>query len=242
VSTRSASYFFLTPPARLRARLTGRRVVGLERRGKYLLALLDDGAQLLMHLGMTGQIGDAPEDRHTHLRLSFDDAGPEVRFHDVRKFGKVQLLAAGRVSARLDRLGPDALTASGRTLFLATRGRRAAIKTVLLDQAVVAGIGNIYADEALFDARIRPGRRAARVSADECRRLAAAVRRILRAGIRAGGSTIDDYRKPDGSAGAYQENHRVYGRTGEPCQRCRTAIRRLVIGQRSSHYCPHCQH
>ncbi len=235
------SYFFLTPPARLRVRLRGRRVLGLDRVGKYLLARLDDGARLLLHLGMTGQIGQTPEDEHTHLRLCFDDGGPEVRFHDVRRFGKVQLLEAGRASARLARLGPDALTLSGARLCEATRHRRAAIKTVLLDQSVTAGVGNIYADEALFGARIHPGRRAGRVSALECRRLAAAVRRVLRQGIRGGGSTIDDYRKPDGSAGAYQEDHRVYRRTGEACPRCCSKIRRVVIGQRSSHYCPRCQ-
>ncbi len=241
VWTGRSSTFFLTPPLRLARRLAGRRVLALDRVGKYLLALLDDGARLLMHLGMTGQIGDAPLDVHTHLRLRFDDGGPEVRFHDVRKFGKVQILEPGRSSPRVDRLGPDALGVRGDRLFTGTRGRRAAIKTVLLDQAVLAGIGNIYADEALFLAGVRPSRRAARVGAVECRRLAAALRRVLRQGIRAGGSTIDDYRRPDGSPGQYQEDHRVYGRAGEPCPRCRTRIRRVVIGQRSSHYCPRCQ-
>jgi formamidopyrimidine-DNA glycosylase len=241
VLTRRSSYFFLTPPRRLARRLAGRRVLALDRVGKYLLARLDDGARLLMHLGMTGQIGAAPLDRHTHLRLGFDDGGPEVRFHDVRRFGKVQLLEPGRSSPRVDRLGPDALAIRGERLLAATRGRRAAIKTVLLDQAVLAGIGNIYADEALFLAGLRPSRRAARVGVDGCRRLAAALRQVLRQGIRAGGSTIDDYRRPDGSPGLYQEDHRVYGRAGEPCRRCGEPIRRVVIGQRSAHYCPRCQ-
>jgi len=241
VRTGRPSYFFLTPPGRLARRLTGRRVLALDRVGKYLLARLDDGARLLMHLGMTGQIGDAPDDAHTHLRLDFADGGRPVRFHDVRKFGKVQLLEPGERSARVDRLGPDALGVTAHRLFAATRARRAAIKAVLLDQAVVAGVGNIYADEALFAAGIRPARRAASVTREECRRLANAVRRILRQGIRAGGSTISDYRSPDGRPGGYQERHRVYGRTGEPCRRCRTPIRRRVIGQRSSHFCPRCQ-
>lgn len=241
VRTGRPSYFFLTPPGRLRRRLVGRRVVALDRVGKYILARLDDGARLLMHLGMTGQIGDAPDDEHTHLHLRFDDGGADVRFHDVRKFGKVELLEQGRRSPRVDRLGPDALQVTGSRLFAATRRRRAAVKTLLLDQSVVAGIGNIYADEALFAAGIRPARRASSVSREECRRLANAVRRILRQGIRAGGSTIDDYRRPDGRPGEYQERHRVYGRTGEPCRRCLSPIRRRVIGQRSSHYCPRCQ-
>lgn len=241
VRTGSPSYFFLTPPGRLRRRLVGRRVLALDRVGKYLLASLDDGARLLMHLGMTGQIGDAPDDAHTHLVLGFADGGAEVRFHDVRKFGKVELLEPGAGSPRVDRLGPDALGITPALLVAASRRRRSAIKTLLLDQAVVAGVGNIYADEALFVACVRPTRRAGGVSREECRRLAYALRRILRQGIRAGGSTISDYRRPDGRPGEYQERHRVYGRTGEPCRRCRTPIRRRVIGQRSSHFCPRCQ-
>jgi formamidopyrimidine-DNA glycosylase len=241
VRTGAPSYFFLTPPRRLARRLLGRRVLAVDRVGKYLLARLDDGARFLMHLGMTGQIGEAPDDAHTHLRLEFADGGRTVRFHDVRKFGKVQLLEPGQRSPRVDRLGPDALGIAADRLLAATRARRAAIKTVLLDQAVVAGIGNIYADEALFAAAIRPTRRAGSVTREECRRLAKAVRRILRQGIQAGGSTISDYRSPEGRPGDYQERHRVYGRTGEPCRRCRTPIRRRVIGQRSSHYCPRCQ-
>ncbi|MDX1649094.1 MAG: DNA-formamidopyrimidine glycosylase family protein, partial [Myxococcota bacterium] len=187
VHTTADSYFFLTPPSRLRRGLAGRRVDALERRGKYLVARLDDGRRLLLHLGMTGQLfaGDvtslrllsaaaraslAPEaqagfrpDAHTHLRLAFVDGGPEVLLRDVRKFGKVQLLAPGEPCERLDRLGGDALEVTGDALVAATRGRRVAIKTRLLDQAVVAGSGNIYADEALFLAGVRPSRRAARV-------------------------------------------------------------------------------
>jgi formamidopyrimidine-DNA glycosylase len=266
VRTTARSYFFVTSPAALRRRLPGRRVLGLERVGKYLLARLDSGECLLLHLGMTGQIfgsgaasvrllaatagaalpparqlaGFQP-DRHTHLRLCFTDGGPDVFFRDARKFGKVQLLDPGESCVRLERLGEDALRARGEVLFAATRRRRAAIKTVLLDQAVLAGVGNIYADEALFLARIRPTRRAGRLSLDQCRALAAAVRRILRRSIATGGSSISDYVQPDGSDGRYQDERRAYGRTGEPCGRCRTPIRRLVIAGRSTHFCPRCQ-
>jgi formamidopyrimidine-DNA glycosylase len=266
VRTTSRSYFFVTAPAALRRRLPGRRVLGLERVGKYLLARLDSGERLLLHLGMTGQIFGsgaasvrllaatagaalAPErqlagfqpDRHTHLRLCFTDGGPDVFFRDARKFGKVQLLGPGESCARLERLGEDALRARGEVLFAATRRRRAALKTVLLDQAVLAGVGNIYADEALFLARIRPTRRADRLRLDQCRALAASIKRILRRSIATGGSSISDYVRPDGSDGAYQDERRVYGRTGEPCPRCRTPIRRAVIGTRSTHFCSRCQ-
>ncbi|MCL4686512.1 bifunctional DNA-formamidopyrimidine glycosylase/DNA-(apurinic or apyrimidinic site) lyase [Myxococcota bacterium] len=265
VATTSPSYFFLTPPVRLRRALAGRRAEALERRGKYLIAPLDDGSRLVLHLGMTGQLfssavtsprllraaargGLAPEaqhgfapDEHTHLRLGFDDAGPEVWMRDARKFGKVLWLAPGASDPRLDRLGPDALTASGAQLFAASRRRRIAIKSLLLDQAVLAGVGNIYADEALHGAGVRPSRAAARVTRVECERLAAALRRVLLRSIETGGSSIRDYIGPDGIDGAYQDERRVYGRTGEPCLVCATPLRRRVIGARSSHFCPRCQ-
>lgn len=265
VATTAPSYFFLTAPARLRRALRGRAVRSLARRGKYLVAGLDDESRLLLHLGMTGQLFAsgvtslrllratgrgtlAPEaqrafqpDEHTHLRLRFADAGPEVWLRDARKFGKVQWIARGRSCARLDRLGVDALEASGAILFGATRGRRAAIKSLLLDQSVLAGIGNIYADEALFRGRVRPGRAAGSLARRECEAVADALRAVLERAIESGGSSIRDYLAPDGKDGAYQDERRVYARDGAPCYRCGTAIRRRVIGQRSTHYCPCCQ-
>ncbi len=265
VHTTRASYFFLTPPARLARALAGRRITALERRGKYLLASLDDGARLLLHLGMTGQLfaagarsvrllsaatraALAPEeqpefrpDRHTHLRFAFADAGPEVLFRDVRKFGKVLWLAPGTSHERLDRLGADALAADGAAIAGAARKRTAAIKSLLLDQSVLAGVGNIYADEALFLAGVRPTRRAHRVRRAECDRIADALRRVLERSIETGGSSISDYVAPDGADGAYQDERRVYAREGEPCGACGAPIRRVVIGQRSSHFCPRCQ-
>jgi formamidopyrimidine-DNA glycosylase len=266
VFTTLPSYFFLTPPAELRRRLRGRRFERLERVGKYLLGHLDNGDRLLLHLGMTGQIFGSgvasvrllssaagasltPEqqleafrpDRHTHLRLRFEDSGPEVFFRDARKFGKVQLMRHGAPSARLDRLGPDALRVTGGGLHAALRGRRAPVKALLLDQSLIAGVGNIYADEALFLAGVRPTRPGGRVTRQECDSIARALRRVLRRSITTGGSSISDYVQPDGSAGGYQDERRVYGREGEACRRCRARIRRLVIGQRSAHYCPRCQ-
>jgi formamidopyrimidine-DNA glycosylase len=266
VRTTAPSYFFLTRPAVLRRRLAGRCFERLERLGKYLVATLDGGDRLILHLGMTGQLFGrgaasvrllssaagaslAPErqlepfrpDHHTHLQLSFEDGGPEVYFRDARKFGKVQLLAPGEPATRLDRLGVDALEATGARLFAASRGRRIPVKTLLLDQSVLAGVGNIYADEALFLARVRPTRRASRLSRSEAEAVVTALRRVLRRSIATGGSSISDYLQPDGADGAYQDERRVYGRTGEPCPECRSPIARRVIGQRSAHYCRRCQ-
>ena len=265
VATTADSYLFLTRPERLRRCLAGRSVAGLARHGKYLVAELDDGSRLVVHLGMTGQLfarGAAsvrllsataraslqPEeqrgfepDPHTHLRLHFDDGGPEVYLRDVRKFGKVMLLARGESHPRLDRLGVDALAVSGEALFAATRGRRVAVKSLLLDQAVLTGVGNIYADEALHRAGVRPTRPAGRVTRRECDALADAIRAILTRSIETGGSSIRDYVAPDGSDGAFQDERRVYARKGEPCAVCGTPIRRRVVAQRGSHYCPRCQ-
>ncbi len=263
VQTTGPSHFFLTPPRTLARRLPGRTVLALDRHGKYLLAGLDDGTRLLLHLGMTGQLlvggccsprlitaaarlegvpeGGFEPDRHTHLQLRFTDGGPPVLFRDIRRFGKVKLLAHGKSDARLDRLGPDALGATGELLREATRGRRSAIKCLLLDQSILAGVGNIYADEALFRAGIRPARQGGRLTLAECDALAAAVRAVLERGIETGGTSIDDFVAPDGSDGGYQDERRVYAREGEPCLACSATVRRLVLGGRSAHYCPACQ-
>lgn len=267
VATTRASYFFLTAPKTLQRGLLGRTALRLERVGKYLLLELNDESRLLLHLGMTGQLffsGDpsvrllsalrgvtlAPEqqqtdrfvpDAHTHLVLGFEDGASELYFRDVRKFGKVELLLPGRASPRLDKLGIDALSATGADLYAATRGRRIAIKTLLLDQSVLAGIGNIYADEALFLARVHPLRRAQRVKAAECAAIVAAAQRVMLRSIETGGSSISDYVRPGGERGAYQDERRVYARAGEPCQVCGTAIQRRVLGQRSTHFCARCQ-
>lgn len=265
VVTTKPSYFFLTKPRTLERELSGRTVRKLERHGKYLLAELDSGATLLLHLGMTGQLfGEgarslrllkAPDrrseatqrprgfspDAHTHLQLEFADGGPRVFFRDVRKFGKVLLIEAGKSDPRLTKLGVDALVADGAVLFAAAKARRTPIKSLLLDQAVIAGIGNIYADEALFLSKVSPKRAARRVDAETCSAIVAAAQRVMRRSIETGGSSISDYVTPDGSDGGYQNERRVYGREGEPCPTCGSAIRRVVIAQRSSHFCPQCQ-
>jgi formamidopyrimidine-DNA glycosylase len=265
VRTTRDSYFFLTKPASLKRNLVGRDIVDLGRRGKYLLAQLDDGKRLMMHLGMTGQLfsQDATSvrllsasqrsslspaeqlrfeaDEHTHLSLGFEDRGPRVFFRDVRKFGKVRLLRRGQSDPRLDKLGVDALEASGQQLFRLTRKRKIAIKNVLLEQSVIAGIGNIYADEGLFLAGIRPTRRASRLTRRSCDKLVASVQEVLLRSIESGGASISDFVAPDGRDGGYQDQRRVYARSGEPCPHCDAPIRRLVIGQRAAYFCPRCQ-
>lgn len=254
------SYFFLTPPRRLAASLTGQDITSLERQGKYLLMGLGDGQRVLLHLGMTGQLfmagtvsprlmslanhlppGSAEPDRHTHLELEFADGPPGLRFRDVRKFGKVRLLGHGEGDARLDKLGLDALQANGELLFELARKRSVPVKTLLLDQGVLAGVGNIYADEALFMSGIRPTRAAWRVTRKEYLLLADNVQRVLRRSIETGGSSISDFIAPDGTDGQFQNERQVYAREGEACGTCGTSIVRKVIGQRSSHYCPSCQ-
>ena len=265
VETTANSYFFLTPPEELRRSLEGRQIEHLDRVGKYLVAGFDCGSRLLLHLGMTGQIFSdeatsvrllsatvraslPPEaqirfepDEHTHLRITLEGRGPKIFFRDVRKFGKVQWLEPGEYNARLDRLGIDALEVTGELLFLANRGRRVAIKAMLLDQSVCAGVGNIYADEALFLAGVRPGRGARRVTRRECEAIAASLRSVLERSIETGGSSISDYIAPDGADGGYQDERKVYARAGEPCVFCKTPITRKLIAQRSSHYCARCQ-
>ena len=266
VETTEDSYFFLTKPAKLRRALPGRTAVALDRHGKYLVVTLDNRARLVLHLGMTGQLFGggamsvrllsaaaraalAPEDQpafrpdaHTHLRLRFTDGAPDILFRDIRKFGKVFLIAEGEVNPRLAKLGIDALRATGEDVFPLLRRRHTAVKNVLLDQSVIAGVGNIYADEALFLAQVRPRRRASRVTRAECGRIVEALHQVLRRSIETGGSSISDYLAPDGSDGGYQDERRVYAREGEACRRCSSRIRRIVIGQRSAHFCAQCQH
>jgi formamidopyrimidine-DNA glycosylase len=265
VVTTVPSYFFLTSPKELARRLAGRTVSALRRHGKYLLLELDDESRVLLHLGMTGQLftraarsprllGKSartaldPEqqpnfkpDEHTHLCVRFVDAGAELFFRDVRKFGKVRWLSPGKSDPRLDKLGPDALSASAERLSDKGRGRTTPVKSLLLDQGVIAGVGNIYADEALFLARVRPTRGCHRIGRGPYEAIALSVQLVLSRSVAAGGSTISDYVLPDGSDGSFQHEHNVYGRTGLSCNVCGTPIRRVVIATRSSHYCPRCQ-
>jgi len=225
--------------------LQARTIRALRRRGKYLLFDCSDG-HLLVHLGMSGSLRllprHAPPGRHDHFDLLLDDV--LLRLHDPRRFGAV-LWIEGDAEAHplLSRLGIEPLTRefSGARLHAMTRGRRTAIKQLLMDGRRIAGIGNIYANEILFRAAIHPAAPARRLSRERCARLATAIKGTLRAAIRAGGSSLRDFVGSDGKPGYFQQRYWVYERAGQPCRRCGTPIRRRLQGQRSSFYCPHCQ-
>jgi len=227
-------------------RLLGRQITGLSRRGKYLLFELDSDDALIVHLRMTGRLEiverDSPLREGPHARAWFDLSGGEcLVFTDARKFGRIWL--ARDLGEVLGALGPEPLDWEFDAARLAARirRRRVAVKALLLDQAVVAGIGNIYADEALFLAGIHPLRPGLSLSDDEIERLHAAIRQVLREAISQQGTTLRDYRPPYGLEGAYQNQLRVYQQTDLPCPRCGTPIQRIRVTQRSTHFCPQCQ-
>lgn len=237
------NYFFVTAPSLLKKKLLGRKTKELHRHGKYLIAAFDDDSRLLLHLGMTGQFvaGPLPQDGHVHLVLHLSGR-KRISFRDVRKFGKVEWIAPGHSSPRLDKLGPDALLISREALREALARKKVAVKSAILDQGVLAGVGNIYADEALFSARILPTRKASSLSTRECYRLHSQIVTVLQSSLAQGGSTINDYMRPDGELGGFQDWHQVYGKTAEPCPRCKKSLERIVLGGRGTHYCAKCQH
>ena len=233
-------------PADLAQALTGAQVTGLSRRAKYGLIHTDRGRTMVFHLGMSGRwrIDPAQPERHDHLVLE-TDAGRVLALNDPRRFGSVDLvdktaLADWPAFATLgpEPLGPD-FTAAG--LATALAGRRTAVKLLLLDQRVVAGLGNIYVCEALFRAGITPTRSGAKITRAEARRLVTEVRAVLEEAIAAGGSTLRDYAQPDGELGYFSKAFEVYGREGEGCTRCAAKVERIAQGGRSSWFCPKCQ-
>lgn len=231
------------------ARLAGLRFDRFDRRGKYMLLGLSGGSTLIVHLRMTGKLrvlpGDAPPDKHTHVVFDLDD-GRSVHYTDPRKFGRIWLV--DDPAQVVDRLGPEPLGEAFSPAALAARlaGRSASIKALLLDQHIVAGVGNIYADETLFRAKIHPARPGGSLTADEIVRLHEAVRFVLAKGIDLRGSSLGDsvlqnYLPPSGQPGSAQEDHQVFRRTGLPCLVCGTPIARIILAQRSTHFCPTCQ-
>jgi formamidopyrimidine-DNA glycosylase len=230
-------------PARfdLAAGLLHRKISGIQRRGKKIVFTLDDANRFVIHLGMSGRLtvepASTPQRPHTHLVVSF--ASRQMRFVDPRRFGGIFWL--GTNSADDENLGPEPLQL--RTAQLAHRlGRTTrAIKNALLDQSVIAGLGNIYVDESLFAAGIHPLSPADELSNAQITRLNRSIKLVLRRALRHRGSTLRDYRDAEGNAGNFQKLHQVYQRTGEPCPVCKTPIGRLVLGGRSSHFCPNCQ-
>lgn len=234
-------------PARFAKRLEGRRIVGLARRAKYLLAFLDDGNVLILHLGMSGRlvVSTAPQPaltRHDHVLFETED-GTAITYSDHRRFGLMTLCAQEALERHplLAGLGPEPLEGAFDSAALARRlnGKRTALKAALLDQRVVAGLGNIYVCEALYRAGISPRRRAGTVKGDRAARLAGAIKAVLEEAIAAGGSSLRDYVQADGELGYFQHRFAVYGRAGEPCPACDCpgGIRHIVQGGRSTFYC-----
>jgi formamidopyrimidine-DNA glycosylase len=257
---------FKSPPAQQAKGLTGRVIKSVERVGKHIVmrlnppptpspktpmspakalphAVVPAAGEWIVHLGMTGRLlvttPDAPLAPHTHARLTLA-SGRELRFVDPRRFGRLEFRDLGSVEAFVAP-GAEPLNISAADFAERFRGRRLPIKAALLNQKLLAGVGNIYADESLFRAGIRPRRQAGRLSRKQLESLRRSLRDVLRHAIRRGGSSVSDYVDAEGVRGFFQLEHRVYQRTGEPCLVCKTPIKRIVVAGRSTHYCPHCQ-
>jgi formamidopyrimidine-DNA glycosylase len=251
---------FKTPRARQAKGLVGRLILGVHRTGKHIVcelgpvglqnscesvqpALSQSYAQWIVHLGMTGRLlvttPDEPLAAHTHARLSLS-SGRELRFVDPRRFGRLEYRELVHAPA-FDAPGAEPLSIAADDFAALFRGRKLAIKAALLNQSLLAGVGNIYADESLFHAGIRPRRAAGRLTRAELERLRQALRKILQHAIRLGGSSVSDYVDANGARGFFQLEHCVYLRTGEPCRSCGTPIRRILLAGRGTHFCPRCQ-
>lgn len=249
---------FIDDPVALEQHLPGRRIEAVERYGKFMLLRLspeaatngrvaDDGAKqasLLVHLGMTGQMApspaEKPPEKHTHVSMLLDD-GRELRYTDPRRFGRIAYLTEAPLAEELTRFGADPLEISKEGFVERIRDRRARIKALLLDQGVLRGVGNIYADESLWRAKIHPAQLGAKLSQKQAETLWRALQEILRKAIVMRGSSISDFLDAEGEPGEYQRQHRAYGREGKSCHRCKTTIRRGMVAGRSSYFCPKCQ-
>ncbi|MGA7242637.1 MAG: bifunctional DNA-formamidopyrimidine glycosylase/DNA-(apurinic or apyrimidinic site) lyase [Terracidiphilus sp.] len=251
---------FKNSPGRQAAGLRERRVLAVHRTGKHIVVELSSqsetatrgerpalqngiAAQWIVHLGMTGRLlvttPEAPVEKHTHARLTLA-SGRELRFVDPRRFGRLEFRDLGK-SNGFAGPGAEPLTIAAEEFAELFRGRKLAIKAALLNQTLLAGVGNIYADESLFRAGIRPRRKAERLTRVELEKLRQALRGVLEHAIRLGGSSVSDYVDAEGVRGFFQLEHCVYQRTGEPCRKCGSAIKRIVVAGRSTHYCAHCQ-
>ncbi len=233
-------------PAALAKELPGQVIQAIERRAKYILLRTAAGTAIL-HLGMSGSLrvvpARTPPQKADHVDIVLEN-GRCLRLRDPRRFGALLWTTADPLAHKLLRtLGPEPLgpELTGELLFRATRRRRVAVRDLLLNSRVLAGVGNIYANESLFLAGVRPQRRAGTLKRDDCHRLAASLRQTLARAIRAGGTTLRDFQNAEGRPGYFQQKLKVYGRAEEPCPRCRTPVKGLRLGQRSAFYCPRCQ-
>ena len=247
VWTSGAAQTFKSAESEIQEVLTGARIEGVQRVGKTIVMRLGRGdgtAEFLVHLGMTGRLlvsaAEAPMPAHTHAVLRLHD-GREVRFVDPRRFGRLSVRRMGPGVGEYAGPGVEPLTVPAEEFAGLFRGRKLAIKAALLNQSLLHGVGNIYADEALARAGVRPRRRAGRLTRAELGRLHEALVEVLKRAIELGGSSVSDYVDADGVRGFFQLEHRVYGRGGEPCRVCGTAIKKIVVGGRGTHFCPKCQ-
>jgi formamidopyrimidine-DNA glycosylase len=258
LSVRLGKTDFIDDPAVLEQHLPGRQILAVERYGKFMLLRLSareagnehsengdaDAASLLVHLGMTGQLAPfaaaQPYAKHTHVWFQLDD-GRELRYTDPRRFGRIAYLSGARLAEELTPFGADPLLVSEDEFASRIRSRSAQIKALLLNQSVLRGVGNIYADESLWRAKIHPARLGAELSKKQTQLLRRVLQDVLRKAIVARGSSISDFLDAEGEPGEYQRHHRAYGREGKRCYRCGTAIRRVIVAGRSSHFCPKCQ-
>ena len=231
------------------AHLSGRKIIAVRRRGRYVLLDLDDGRALLLHFGMSGVVRvESPDEvsrrKHEHIFVELDD-GKAIRFEDPRRFGMFECVSlnADGMPQCLETLGVEPLTEqfSGKYLYHAAQKHKMPTKLLLMDNAVVTGIGNIYANESLFAAGVAPQRPANELTLAECGRIVREAKAILLRAIAAGGSTISDFLNVDGSEGKFAQELQIYGKKGEACPKCGTAIECVTLGGRSSFYCPHCQ-
>lgn len=219
----------------------------VSRQGKYILIDLSNGNTILAHLGMTGNFllvkSSSPRNKHNHLIIRFYETRKELRYNDQRKFGKIKSFPTSKEEnvSELKKLGPESLNISAPDFINLFQKRKGRIKSALLNQQILAGLGNIYADESLFEARIHPAQKIDKLSPQELKRLLQAIQKILKKAIRAGGSSIENYYNVNGEIGSFQLQHKVYGREGLSCKRCGTIIKRIKISQRSSYFCPKCQ-
>jgi formamidopyrimidine-DNA glycosylase len=257
LSVRLGKTDFIDDPAALEQHLPGRQIEAVERYGKFMLLRLSpvNGASpaangdaapaaLLVHLGMTGQIAPNPAaqpcEKHTHACFLLDDSR-ELRYTDARRFGRLAYLSAELLEAELREFGADPLEISVEEFVKQTRSRSARIKALLLDQSFLRGVGNIYADESLWRAKIHPARMGSTLKKDQAATLHSVLREILKKAILMRGSSISDFLDAEGRPGEYQRHHRAYGREGKGCYRCGALIRRSIVAGRSSYFCPKCQ-
>jgi formamidopyrimidine-DNA glycosylase len=248
---------FIDDPSLIERHLPGRRIEAVDRHGKFMLLRLSGAqgeenssnaesapASLLVHLGMTGHIASTaaakPWEKHTHAIFVLDD-GRELRYTDARRFGRLAYLSAAALPGELEGFGADPLEVSAEDFAARMRSRRSRMKSLLLDQSVLRGVGNIYADESLWRAKIHPAKLGTSLSRKELTTLHRALREILSKAIVMRGSSISNFVDADGEPGAYQQHHRAYGREGEKCYRCGAIIRRAIVAGRSSFFCPNCQ-